>query len=179
MNPFARMLLPTIVAEYRLDPNGIHGVSHWARVEVFGLRLAEETGADQFVVSLFALFHDSCRRSEGRDPGHGPRGAVLAGELLRQCDQISPLQMDQLRRACELHTYGTPRSVTDITVLTCWDADRLDLRRVGVTPDPVLLCTEPARSDELITWAMQMSLSGWNPWDGWEIDLETPPEKRA
>jgi uncharacterized protein len=166
MHPFARVLLPNVLAAYRLDPNGIHGVSHWARVEAFGRRVAEENGADQLVVSLFALFHDSCRRSEGWDPEHGPRGAVLARELLRESDRISPVQMVQLQRACELHTYGTPHSDSDITVLTCWDADRLDLRRVGVIPDPVLLCTEPARSNELISWAMQLSLSGWNPWEG-------------
>jgi uncharacterized protein len=165
MHPFARMLLPKILSEYRLAPDGIHGVSHWGRVETFGRRVAEETGADQLVVSLFALFHDSCRRSEGRDPEHGPRGAILARKLLKGYEQISPVQVDQLQRACELHTYGTPHSDTDITVLTCWDADRLDLARVGVTPDPLQLCTVPARSDELISWAMELTLSGWNPWE--------------
>jgi uncharacterized protein len=33
----------------------------------------------------------------------------------------------------------------DVTVQTCWDADRLDLGRVGITPRPDRLCTEQAR----------------------------------
>jgi uncharacterized protein len=165
MNPFARMLLPNILSEYRLAPNGIHGVSHWARVETFGLRLARETGADPLVVSLFAIFHDACRENDGYDPDHGPRGAALAGILLEGRLETTAVQREQLRRACELHTFGLPQSDQDITVLTCWDADRLDLARVGVTPDPFQLCTEPARSDELISWAVALSLSGCNPWE--------------
>ncbi|MFP4072323.1 MAG: HD domain-containing protein [Desulfovibrionales bacterium] len=156
------ILLETILSVYRLDPAGIHGVSHWARVEAFGLRLADETGADPLVVSLFALFHDACRVSEGHDPRHGPRGALLANRLLRNFP-ISDIQMNQLLRACELHTYGTPRTLQDITILTCWDADRLDLGRVGVTPDPRQLCTEPAKSEEIIAWAVAKSEAGWNP----------------
>ena len=34
--------------------------------------------ADEEVVRLFAVFHDSCRENEHRDPQHGPRGARLA-----------------------------------------------------------------------------------------------------
>jgi hypothetical protein len=33
----------------------------------------------------------------------------------------------------------------DITVQTCWDADRLDLPRVGIQPLPQFLCTEAAK----------------------------------
>jgi uncharacterized protein len=166
MRSYLQTLFPSVLEGYRLDVRGIHGVAHWARVEAFGTRVAEETGADRLVVSLFALFHDCCRRSEGRDPEHGPRGAELAGKLLNGFGWVSPLQIDQLQRACRLHTYGTPGTETDITVLTCWDADRLDLARVGVMPDPFQLCTEPARSRELIAWAVERSLAGWNPWDG-------------
>ena len=38
----------------------------------------------------------------------------------------------------------------DITIQTCWDADRLDLGRVWIIPDPDRLCTEPARDPALI-----------------------------
>jgi uncharacterized protein len=33
----------------------------------------------------------------------------------------------------------------DVTVQTCWDADRLDLGRVGIIPRADRLCTEQAR----------------------------------
>jgi uncharacterized protein len=34
-------------------------------------------------------------------------------------------------------------------VQTCWDADRLDLGRVGIIPRPDRLCTEEARDPVL------------------------------
>ena len=34
--------------------------------------------------------------------------------------------------------------LADPTVLTCWDADRLDLGRVGITPRAEKLCTSAA-----------------------------------
>ena len=58
-----------------------------------------------------------------------------------------------LKRACELHTIGRPGDSNNVTIQTCWDADRLDLSRLGITPNPALLCTESARSPEVIEWA--------------------------
>ena len=40
------------------------------------------------------------------------------------------------------HTDGTISD--DPTIGCCWDADRLDLPRVGMQPDPALLSTEAA-----------------------------------
>jgi uncharacterized protein len=37
-------------------------------------------------------------------------------------------------------------------VQTCWDADRLDLLRVYVTPDPERLGTEAARDAAMMDW---------------------------
>jgi HD superfamily phosphodiesterase len=46
-----------------------------------GLKLAEATGANVEVVSLFAVFHDSRRINECTDHDHGLRGADFAAEL--------------------------------------------------------------------------------------------------
>jgi uncharacterized protein len=43
-------------------------------------------------------------------------------------------------------------------VQTCWDADRLDLGRVGKRPDPRRLCTPAARDRDVIEWAYRRSL---------------------
>ena len=48
-----------------------------------------------------------------------------------------------LRVACAHHTDGVLHD--DPPVGTCWDADRLDLGRVGIRPRPELLCTVAAR----------------------------------
>lgn len=140
-----------ILKDYQLPLDGDHGVSHWARVLENGLRLAEETGADVTVVSLFAVLHDSRRINEGHDPEHGPRAAIFARELRGKVFDLEDHPFSILARACEGHTHE--RTHPDITIQTCWDADRLDLGRVGIQPHPSRLCTEVAKRPEVLKWA--------------------------
>lgn len=74
-------ILGAILDGYILPVDGFHGLVHWARVLENGLRIAEANGADQEVVTLFALFHDSRRVNEDQDDGHGLRGGELARSL--------------------------------------------------------------------------------------------------
>jgi uncharacterized protein len=46
-----------------------------------------------------------------------------------------------------------------VTVSTCWDADRLDLGRVGIEPHPDYLCTAEARHPETIAAAHGRALA--------------------
>src|ERR1019366_5140421 len=48
-----------ILREFRGDPDSIHGLTHWRRVEQNGLRIAASNGAAVEVVRLFAVLHDS------------------------------------------------------------------------------------------------------------------------
>ena len=50
------------------------------------------------------------------------------------------------------------------TVGTCWDADRLHLPRVSITPDPVLLSTQTALGPERLA-AAELLRSDPPPWD--------------
>lgn len=119
--------------------------------------LSEETGANRGVVELFALFHDSRRESEGYDEGHGKRGAEFAHKLWKRGHfSLSGAEFDLLHEACSCHT-GGGNSPEDVTVATCWDADRLDLARVGIAPSPGRLCTDAARNPEMISWAVERS----------------------
>lgn len=132
--------LHRLVCAHRTFVSELHGPDHWRQVEANGLRLAPTTRADPVVVRLFALFHDSKRENDGDDPAHGPRGA----EFARQCYEkgllgITPDQFAQLHHACAFHT-TEPRS-RDATIDTCYDADRLDLGRVGMRPDPRKMAT--------------------------------------
>ncbi len=116
-----------------------HGPSHWRRVEQTGLLLATRTGADPVVVRLFALFHDSRRINEGTDDCHGARGAVYARSLKGSFFNLDDASFAILEEACIWHT---DREFSDHpTIGTCWDADRLDLGRVGAIPDPRLMST--------------------------------------
>ena len=117
-----------------------HGVSHWERVERNGLLLATDD-VNTTVVRLFAYLHDKWRVDNWEDIEHGKRAAenlpALRGTLLAG---ITDGEFELLRKACELHTVchrtGNP------TVDACFDADRLDLMRVGITPDPKKMATE-------------------------------------
>ena len=127
-------LIHRILEDYSLPLFGTHGVGHWARVMENGLRLAKETGANVEVVQLFAIFHDSRRVYEGLDLGHGQRGAEFAQVLRDEWFAISDEEFDLLYEACAGHADGDIEA--DITIQTCWDADRLDLGRVGIDARP-------------------------------------------
>ncbi|MDP6068610.1 MAG: hypothetical protein QGG75_15355 [Alphaproteobacteria bacterium] len=144
-------LVRAVLPDYPLRPEGTHGVGHWARVWENGVALAKSTHADLEVVLLFAVFHDCQRQNEGWDDGHGLRGAELAVEYRGNLFEISDRQFDLLFEACAYHTDGV--TYGDPTVMTCWDADRLDLGRVGIRPDRERLCTDAARDIEILDWA--------------------------
>jgi uncharacterized protein len=154
-----RSVFQQIVAGYPLDLHGVHGIHHWARVFENGRKLAALTEADTCVVDLFSVFHDSRRKNEDGDPNHGRRGAQLARRFHESGHlDLSSVQLEQLIYACKHHTGGATEA--DPTVQTCWDADRLDLGRVWVTPDPRYLCTTAAKDPAMIAWADERSRKG-------------------
>ncbi|MFO1021592.1 MAG: hypothetical protein U0903_12980 [Planctomycetales bacterium] len=144
-------LIESILKEYPLPWGGYHGVAHWGRVYENGMKLASKTGAKVEVVALFAVFHDSRRVNEGHDEEHGLRGAELAASQRNRFFELPDHYFRLLYKACEGHTHELTHP--DVTIQTCWDADRLDLGRVGIVPHPSRLCTEAAKSKEMIDWA--------------------------
>ena len=141
--------LETVIKnQFQLEINSIHGIGHWERVEKIGFYLAEETTADLHVISLFAYIHDCKRKNEDEDPKHGERAAKYAEQLFSEGTiSLSGEQLEQLVFACKHHSEKRAKS-SDITVLTCWDSDRLDLWRVDIEPDPKFLFTNVARKRE-------------------------------
>lgn len=155
-------LITKIKEQIRINWCGPHGISHWARVYNIGMKLAPQTGANRKVVQLFSVFHDSRRYNEHSDPQHGPRGAELAAQLRpTYFPGLADQEFNLLHLACYLHTQASTHA--DITVRTCFDADRLDLGRVGKVPEPDLLCTDAAKSPEMIDWAYKRSVDGYIP----------------
>jgi uncharacterized protein len=145
-------LLEAVLARSTIKDSGVHGEVHWKRVAVAGARLAAGTpGADRLVVFLFAVLHDSQRVYEGYDAWHGRRAADLARNLLGGGGLLFAGQLETLAHALEAHDEGYTTS--NPTVGVCWDADRLCLWRIGVTPDPKLLSTPAAKDPETIRWA--------------------------
>ncbi len=155
-------LMAAVRAQYRLDWDGIHGAAHWGRVLDTGLALAPETGARTDVVTLFAVLHDACRHNDRRDPEHGPRAAVFARDLhATGVFELDAAGVDLLTQAIHGHTHD--RTHPDATVRTCYDADRLDLLRCGIAPDPRYLCTDAGRDSARIAWANERAVRGVVP----------------
>jgi uncharacterized protein len=134
------------VREYVMENSrtgGVHGIDHWDRVYANG-QLLITSRVNSLVVGLFAYLHDFCREDDGDDLQHGPRAAkfvdTVRDTLLKDvCDEDIRL----LKEACSLHTVadrtGNP------TIDACFDADRLDLGRVGIVPDPAKLATRKGK----------------------------------
>ncbi len=145
-----------IRSQFRLDWHGIHGASHWARVRRHGVNLARAEGADERIPALFSVLHDSQRENEGHDPAHGLRAAEYAAWLRKRgFFELDDAAFRLLQLACRGHSDGLMEA--DISVQVCWDADRLDLGRVGVFPDFRRLCTSTARQPQVIDVAWRWS----------------------
>ena len=76
-----KSLLNLVLSQFKLNRDGLHGPSHWARVRTHALEIARMRDADLLVVELFAFLHDSQRLNEGTDTKHGERAAEYAASL--------------------------------------------------------------------------------------------------
>ena len=135
-------LIKILRKESLLFESPIHGLTHWQTVERNGLYLAQFSGADTKVVAYFAYFHDCMRENEGADPKHGPRGAEFA-KAHQNILGLTKEQLDKLCLACSSQTFG--HSSNCPTISTCWDADRLDLGRIGIIPNSKYLFNAEAK----------------------------------
>lgn len=147
-----RGLLTHIRSGFQLDWYGTHGGHHWGRMRHHAVAVARARGADLLVAELFAFLHDSQREDEWGDPHHGRRGADYARSLQGVFFELKPAQLDRLAHAIRHHSGGEVS--TDATIQSCWDADRLDLGRVGITPHQDYLSREgAARIEAAYRWS--------------------------
>jgi len=148
----------------------IHGFKHWDRVYENG-KILVTPEVNPTVVALFAYLHDSCRIDDHYDVQHGERAALWIDSLRDTfLNVLSDEEFALLKEACRLHT--TTLKTGNPTIDACFDADRLDLWRVGITPDPERLATEIgkciARTTDYEPW-----LKRW-----WVTDNPNIGEKR-
>ncbi len=149
-------LIQLIRETFQLNWKGVHGVSHWARVRINGLLIAEKNGANLRVVELFAFLHDIKREADFNDPLHGERAAQFIETLPDELLEINQGEKKLLMLACHDHSKGFIEA--DMTVGTCWDADRLDLGRGGQRPNTRKLCTEVAKQPDFFEQAYQRAI---------------------
>lgn len=150
-----------LVKSHVLGHDRFHGKDHWLRVLDNAREIASATGANLRVVELFAVLHDSQRQNEDHDPDHGQRAADYATTLRGKWFELDDTEMVLLMEACRSHSDGLTQAHP--TIQACWDADRLDLGRVGIRPDPRYLCTEYAKRPEVIEAAYHRSTQRAEP----------------
>jgi uncharacterized protein len=139
-----------VYKHYNLGPDSFHGPDHWLRVGEIGLALAEKTGANKNIVRYFAQLHDIGRDSEDADIFHGIQSAHFC-RAHRDLVELSDEEFDTLIFAIAKHPMGSTSD--DITIGSCWDADRLDLARVGIYTELKYLSTEQAKEKKFFDWA--------------------------
>jgi uncharacterized protein len=156
--PIVHKALRAVRPQFRLDhANGIHGVPHWSRVWFHGRALAAAVEVNPQVLAWFAFLHDSQRHNDGHDPQHGRRAADFAVRLRRDgvIDELAGREFEHLCEAMRLHSDGY--TTGEPAIVACWDADRLDLARVGIRPHPSRLCTAHARGSRNIEQAVRLA----------------------
>lgn len=127
-------LVGHLKANFALDWYGVHGISHWLRVRDHALIISRHVACDRDILELFALLHDSRRLDEEIDPWHGERAAQFTAHLNGSFFTLSTERLETLVTAIRFHSRAGMSS--NPTIQTCWDADRLDLGRVGIAPKP-------------------------------------------
>jgi uncharacterized protein len=130
----------------------VHGEKHWRTVLANAVLIASDMGYDlskeeRAMLIIFSELHDCARRNDDRDPLHGFRAATAMTVFFQSFPEHDMRAMNRfaLREAIAWHSEGRishPHPVVEV----CWDADRLDLTRVGIIPNPERLCTPAARA---------------------------------
>ena len=172
-------MIEEIAKSAPLGDSPLHGFRHWLTVLSNGMAIIDETptlrsNAFKLTMALFALFHDVRRETEGHCAQHGKMGAMLLTQGLDQgqtewLTNFGPDAVKMAAYACELHTIcdvpsrspllrvghavspimGKLSESEALIIGACLDADRLDLERVGITPDPFYLFTHAASEHAL------------------------------
>ena len=94
---------------------------------------------------------------------HGLRGAEFAKECREaKLFEIDDVRFEKLYHACKFHTHE--RSNDDPTISTCYDADRLDLGRVGIPLDPKKMATSFGSQIASLSLKQHVSVFGMREW---------------
>lgn len=139
-----------------------HGITHWQHVEAFGLLMQEKCpAADKEVIRWFAYLHDSMRGNDEYNTEHGLAAAKFINKIRKTfLKDLSDNQIKLLKLACKYHTVR--RKTDNLTVNICFDADRLDLPRVGIKPEVRRMASEVGRELALIPYHELLDLVGVN-----------------
>ncbi|GAC1370038.1 MAG: HD domain-containing protein [Ktedonobacteraceae bacterium] len=143
--PYRTEILPLVYTEVEQRYAGIsdlaHGWEHVSRVYTLALHIAQEEGADRFVVAMAALLHDlghtaedsqeaqstpdTQNKPEARATHHASSSVALATELMRK--HGLPADVEQaITHAILAHSFSLGVEPQTLEARVVRDADRLD-----------------------------------------------------
>ena len=97
------------------------------------------------IFELFANLHDSQRFDEYADLGHEQRAKKFTKSLIEKgIIKLDKDDQERLLYACENHTKPNKnhKPYNDLIVQIYLDSDKMDIGRVGVTPDEKYFLTD-------------------------------------
>lgn len=153
-NVLPKKTLIKLYNHFRLDINGVHGYNHWVRVVQNGIEISKEMGTSRKQAIIFGFFHDIERYNDDEDPEHGARGADFMLSLKSEIN-LTEKELESVFLGCEGHNFR--KNIKDLEIGACWDADRLDLYRSEIIPDPAYLNSTYTKRKDSIEKAMKRS----------------------
>ncbi len=127
-----------ILSNYTLK-QGLHGFEHVKRVVENAKLIAREECPQNFDDAVIgAYLHDIGRTDDGSGNEHAIKGARIAKDLLEK--HWPHLDAKRILFAIEVHADGT--TTKDPLIGAIWDADRLDIPRIGGNIRPQFLSTK-------------------------------------
>lgn len=152
-----------------------HGPRHWRDVARIGFTLgrSEELDSDRLdAVFIFAVLHDSQRKSELVDPRHGHRAAqilhrLLDDKVIEEGDWFIDLDYALSFHESGEHVAKVQHQDGPKQIGTCWDADRLTIGRVGIITSVEYMSTVTVRNDfsAALKMANEIRLGPDRDWD--------------
>ena len=109
-----------------------HGWEHVQRVYRLALHIAQQEGADRFIVGVAALLHDLGRLTGDETRHHADLSVIHARELLTR-HQVPPDKQEAILHAIDAHSFSKGLQPRTLEARIVRDADRLDsLGAIGI-----------------------------------------------
>ena len=109
-----------------------HGWEHVQRVYRLALHIAQQEGADPFIVGVAALLHDLGRLTHDETRHHADLSVIHARDLLTRY-QVPPDKQEAILHAIDAHSFSKGLQPRTLEARIVRDADRLDsLGAIGV-----------------------------------------------
>lgn len=109
-----------------------HGWEHIERVYKLALYIAEQEGADSFIVGMATLMHDIGHLSDEQTKHHADSSVIMAGEILSACE-VSDDTQQAILHAIAAHSFSLGIEPQTLEAKAVRDADRLDsLGAIGI-----------------------------------------------